>query len=184
MIVEILALASAAAAQCPPASEADVQQEFGAWVRAYQAHDLAGTMAIFPVRIPGRARCELVRPQAELRAGICAAGRRRVGSALGRDSRLRENRGRVFAMAGLFDEAGRNKGAARHQPQRRRASPWRRLPLADFPLAHLSGEAVAGSEVAANPRKDRAPGSCRRARATCSLAPPGSGSALRCGAHI
>ena len=47
MIVEILALASAAAAQCPPANEADVRQEFGAWVRAYQAHDLAGTMAIF-----------------------------------------------------------------------------------------------------------------------------------------
>src|SRR5438067_10110159 len=47
MIVEILALASAAAAQSPQANEADVRQEFGAWVRAYQAHDLPGTMAIF-----------------------------------------------------------------------------------------------------------------------------------------
>src|SRR2546430_1085792 len=47
MIVEILALASAVAGQCPPANEADVRQEFGAWVRAYQAHDLAGARANF-----------------------------------------------------------------------------------------------------------------------------------------
>src|SRR5947209_18811840 len=51
MIVELLVLASSAGAQCPPASEADVRQEFNAWAAAYQTHDLAGTMAIFAPEI-------------------------------------------------------------------------------------------------------------------------------------
>ena len=38
---------SATAARCPSADEAGVRATFAQWVAAYQAHDLAGTMAIF-----------------------------------------------------------------------------------------------------------------------------------------
>lgn len=47
MIVETLALMAAAAAQCPPANEVQVRREFALWMKAYDARDLAGTMAIF-----------------------------------------------------------------------------------------------------------------------------------------
>ena len=43
----LLAALLAAAAACPPASEAEVRATFQAWLAAYRARDLAGTMAIF-----------------------------------------------------------------------------------------------------------------------------------------
>jgi uncharacterized protein (TIGR02246 family) len=48
MIAYALAAAAAVAAtQCGPANEAEVRERFQQWVKAYQAHDLADTMAIF-----------------------------------------------------------------------------------------------------------------------------------------
>ena len=39
--------AGLAAAHCPAASPTQIRSEFVRWVKAYDAHDLAGTMAIF-----------------------------------------------------------------------------------------------------------------------------------------
>jgi ketosteroid isomerase-like protein len=48
MLTILAALSSSAAAgHCPPASEAQVRGTFERWVRAYEAHDLGGTMSIF-----------------------------------------------------------------------------------------------------------------------------------------
>lgn len=48
MVLGILALSSSlAAARFPSATEAQVRHEFKKWVKAYDGHDLAGTMAIF-----------------------------------------------------------------------------------------------------------------------------------------
>jgi uncharacterized protein (TIGR02246 family) len=49
MILAFLALSNSAvaAARCPPANETQVRDEFRRWMRAYEAHDLAGSMAIF-----------------------------------------------------------------------------------------------------------------------------------------
>jgi ketosteroid isomerase-like protein len=43
----MLVAAMLAAAACPPADEAGVRATFDAWLAAYRARDLAGTMAIF-----------------------------------------------------------------------------------------------------------------------------------------
>ena len=43
--------AAAGAAQCPPASEAQVREAFSAWLTAYRARDLDGTMAIFDPKV-------------------------------------------------------------------------------------------------------------------------------------
>ena len=49
MILALLAALSstAPAAHCPSASVDQVRQEFARWMKAYDDHDLAGTMAIF-----------------------------------------------------------------------------------------------------------------------------------------
>jgi len=49
MLLEFLALLNSAAVSghCPPASGAQVREEFSRWMKAYDARDLAGTMAIF-----------------------------------------------------------------------------------------------------------------------------------------
>lgn len=49
MITPLIAFAAAAAvaAPCPPPSEDQVRSEFTRWMKAYDAHDLAGTMEIF-----------------------------------------------------------------------------------------------------------------------------------------
>jgi uncharacterized protein (TIGR02246 family) len=47
MVVQILALLSAAAAQCPPSTDAELAQVFERWVKAYERKDLTETMAIF-----------------------------------------------------------------------------------------------------------------------------------------
>jgi len=49
MIIGFLALigSSVAATHCPVANESQVREEFNRWVKAYDARDLAGTMAIF-----------------------------------------------------------------------------------------------------------------------------------------
>ena len=47
----LLAALLAAAATCPPASEAEVRATFQAWLAAYRARDLAGTMAIFDPQV-------------------------------------------------------------------------------------------------------------------------------------
>ena len=48
MHIAILPLLTAAAAtQCPAATEADIRSTFNQWVKAYVAHDLDRTMAIF-----------------------------------------------------------------------------------------------------------------------------------------
>ena len=47
MLLAALSLAAA----CPPASEAGVRAAFDAWLAAYRARDLAGTMAIFDPQV-------------------------------------------------------------------------------------------------------------------------------------
>ena len=53
MILAFLASLSstAAAAHCPPANGAQIRGEFTRWMKAYDSHDLAGTMAIFDRRV-------------------------------------------------------------------------------------------------------------------------------------
>ena len=46
-----LVAAAAVAAQCPPASEAQVRQAFADWLAAYRGRDLEGTMAIFDPKV-------------------------------------------------------------------------------------------------------------------------------------
>jgi uncharacterized protein (TIGR02246 family) len=47
MLAFLALMSSTVTSHCPPASDAQVRAEFTRWMKAYDAHDIAGTMAIF-----------------------------------------------------------------------------------------------------------------------------------------
>ena len=192
MILAFLALSNSAvaAARCPPANETQVRDEFRRWMRAYEAHDLAGSMAIFSpereVRISRLRGAGLETAGGGIRPQLCPNRQGHMGSNVGSSPRFRKSRNGLLDMARGCHLARQQAGSARGESGSGRASSRPGLPLAHRSFLEFSVEgAVSGrDEIVANPRRGLAPGSYRRARARLKPKPPGSGSAPRSGGHI